>query len=195
MMLNRLPASYRRGSLLAKLRLDCAGLEFEPDDDTRGRFRCEKTRLELVAEECVESRFLMHIVTTRFSCPIACEGGAPAILRIRHRGNWKRTGLECAVIRGAENDEIRQAAGQLEANVSLNSAMLPLDFTQFELHRAASGWIAALVHYGASEVVYHFPATRQYVRLAPGQLQGILKTFACLRDLLSPSTRTVPASE
>ena len=195
MMLNRPPAAYRRGSLLARLRHDLAGLEFEPDDDTRGRFRSTAMGLELIAEEHVEARFLMHIVTTRFSYPISGDGGALARMRIRHRGAWKRNGIECAVTQGAEDAAVRDAAERLAADVALTAALLPLDFTELELERQTTGWVASLVHYGASEVVYQFPSTRQYVRLSPEQVQAILKTFARLRDLMGHRTRTVTASE
>jgi hypothetical protein len=71
------------------------------------------------------------------------------------------------------------------ADTALEQAMLPLDFTDFQLERHPAGWIASLVHYGASEVVYQFPSTRQYVRLAPNQLQSILATFSRLRTGLA----------
>jgi hypothetical protein len=129
----------------------------------------------------------MHVVTTRFSCRIPCAGGGPARVRIRHRGTWKRAGIECSAARGAED-----IAERLATDAALTAAMLPLDFTDFELERETTGWIASLVHYGASEVVYRFPATRNYVRLAPHQAHSILKTFGRLRDLLTASTGTPP---
>ena len=181
------PATYRPGSLLAKLRHDLASLNCEPGEDTRALFRCEETGVEFVAEERVEARFLMHIVTTRFSCRVPCGGGGPARIRIRHRGTWRRAGIECTT-RRAEEPAVRQLAAQLASDLALTSSMLPLDFTDFQLERDESGWIASLVHYGASEVVYQFPSTRQYVRLAPHQAHSILKTFARLRDLLTAST-------
>jgi hypothetical protein len=73
--------------------------------------------------------------------------------------------------------------------------MLPLDFTSFQLERQEAGWIASLVHYGASEVVYQFPSTRQYVRLSREQVEAILETFSRLSALLGQPTRTVLASE
>jgi hypothetical protein len=185
MMFNRLPAAYRRGSVLQKLRHDLAGLEFAPDDDTRARFRCGKTGLEVLAEERVEPRFLMHIVTTHFSYPVSRDGGALARIGIRHRGAWKRTGIECVVARGAQDGPVRDAAERIAADAAFTAAALPLDFTDFQLERQSGGWLASLVHYGASEVVYHFPSTRQYVRLPPEQVPAILKTFARLRDLLN----------
>ncbi len=152
------PASYRPGSLLAKLRHDLAGLECEPYDVTRALFRCEETDIEFVAEERVEARFLMHVVTTRFSCSVSRGGGAPARIRIVHRGAWKRTGIECTADPGAGEDAaVRQVAERLASDVALTAATLPLDFTDFHLERQRTGWIACLVHYGASEVVYQFP--------------------------------------
>jgi hypothetical protein len=194
--LKRLPASYRPGSLLVKLRYDLASLEFEPYDDTRAQFRCDESGLAFLAEECVEARFLMHVVTTRFSCHIPYGGGRPARIRVRHRGAWKRTGIECTTEQDdGEAAAVRQIADRLASDFALTSSMLPLDFTSFQLERHEAGWIASLVHYGASEVVYQFPSTRQYVRLSREQVEAILRTFARLSDLLGQSTRTVLASE
>lgn len=178
--LNRPPAAYRPGLLLAKLRHDLAGLEFEPDHDTQALFRCRETGLEFLTEERVEARFLMHVVTTRFSYRVPCGGGEPVKMRIRHRGAWKRTGIECTVDQG--HPEI---AARLAGDAGLAAAMLPLDFTDFQLECQATGWIASLVHFGASEVVYQFPSIRQYVRLAPQQLRSILGTFSRLRVVLA----------
>jgi hypothetical protein len=189
--LKRLPASYRPGSLLVKLRHDLASLRCEPFDDTRAQFHCDKTGIAFLAEECVEARFLMHVVTTRFSCRIPYDGGRPARIRIRHRGAWKRTGIECT----AEESPARKIAERLQADLALTSSILPLDFTDFRLEREETGWIASLVHYGASEVVYQFPSTRQYVRLSREQGKAILEAFTRLSDLLGQSTRTVPAGE
>jgi len=176
----RSPAAYRPGSLLAKLRADLAGLDFQQENDTQALFRCRQTGVEFQTEERVEARFLMHIVSTRFSYRVPVGGGAPAKMRLRHRGAWKRTGIECTVDQGHP-----EVAERLATDPTLAAAMLPLDFTDFQLERQSTGWIASLVHYGASEVVYQFPATRQYVRLAPQQLQSILRTFSRLPALLA----------
>ena len=182
--LNRAPAGYRPGALLAKLRQDLARLEYEPVDDARARFRCTDLGLDFLAEERVHAQFLMHVVTTSFSYQLPCEGGEPARIRLRHRGAWTRQGLECLVADGAEDVSIQEAARRLASDARLLAAMRPLDFTDFELERQATGWVAKLVHYGASEVVYRFPSTRQYVRLVPEQLQALLQTFARLSDVL-----------
>ncbi len=178
--LKRSPAAYRPGSLLARLRHDLAGLEFEADGPTRARVRCRETGVEFSTEEQVEGRFLMHVVSTRFSCRIPCGGGAPVTMRIRHRGAWKRTGIGCTIDPGAE-----EVAERLARDAALAATMLPLDFTDFQLEREPTGWIASLVHYGGSQVVYQFPSTVQYVRLAPQQLQSIVGTFSRLRTVLA----------
>jgi len=174
-----MPAAYRPGSLLAKVRQDLAPLECEACDDTRALFLCEERGIWFLAEEQVEARFLMHLVTTRFSYRVPCGGGGPARIGIRHRGVWKRAGIECRADPGAE-----EVAQRLASDVALTSSILPLDFTDFQLKRHESGWDASLVHYGASEVVYQFPSTRQYVRLSRAQVKAILETFSRLNDLL-----------
>lgn len=187
--LNRTPAGYRPGALIAKLRQDLARLEYEAVGDARARFRCADPQLDFLAEERVHAQFLMHVVTTNFSCHLPYEGGAPARIRVRHRGAWTRQGLECVIAQGADDICVQETARRLSSDTTLSAAALPLDFTDFDLERQPTRWVANLVHYGASEVVYRFPATRQYVRLVPEQLQAILQTFARLPNLLSQTTR------
>jgi hypothetical protein len=187
--LNRAPAGYRPGTLLTKLRQDLARLEYEAVDEARARFRCPDLRLDFLAEERVHAQFLMHVVTTSFLHFLPCAGGSPARIRVRHRGAWTRRGLECVIAQGTEDVSVQETARRLSTDAALAAAMLPLDFTDFELERQPARWVASLVHYGASEVVYRFPATRQYVRLVPEQLQAILQTFARLSHLLSQTTR------
>lgn len=183
--LNPAPAGYRPGALLAKVRQDLARLEYEAVDDTRARFRCPDLRLDFFAEERVQAQFLMHVVTTNFSHGFPCDDGSPARIRIRHRGAWTRQGLECVIAEGCEDAPVQQTARRLSTDAALAAAMLPLDFTDFELERQPTRWVANVVHYGASEVVYRFPATRRYVRLVPEQSRAILQTFARLSKLLS----------
>jgi hypothetical protein len=190
--LNRPPAGYRPGALLARLRQDFARLEYEALDDARARFHCPDLRLDFLAEERVHAQFLMHVVTTNFLHYLPCDAGSPARIRVRHRGAWTRQGLECVITRGSEDVSVHEAVRRLSTDTALETAMLPLDFTDFELERQPTRWVVTLVHYGASEVVYRFPATRHYVRLVPEQLQAILQTFARLSNLLSQNTRAGP---
>jgi hypothetical protein len=190
--LNRTPVGYRRGALLTRLRQDLAPLEYEALDDARARFRCPDLQLDFLAEERVHAQFLMHVVTTSFLHYLPCEGGPSARIRVHHRGAWTRRGLECVIAQGAADISVQETARRLSTDATLAAAMLPLDFTHFELERQPTRWVASLVHYGASEVVYRFPATRHYVRLVPEQLQAILQTFARLSNLLSQNTRAGP---
>jgi Protein of unknown function (DUF3156) len=180
----RWPAGYRPGALIAKVRQDLARLEYEALDETRARFRCPDLRLDFLAEERVHAQFLMHVVSTKFSHHLSCEGGSPAHIRLRHRGAWTRRGIECVITQGREDASTQETAHRLSTDAPLAAAMLALDFTDFELERQAIGWVANLAHYGASEVVYRFPATRQYVRLSPEQQHALLHTFARLSQLL-----------
>lgn len=180
---NPAPAGYRPGALVSRLRLDLHDLESEPLSATRVRFRSTSPSLEFLAEEQVESQFLMHVVTTRFSCRIAGESNVHRPIRIRHRGSWKRAGIECTAEPGAD-EATRQLATRLERHAELTSAVLPLDFTRCELVPVPEGWDIRVVHFGASEVVYRLPPIRQYVRLSREQLRALLQTFAVLKGLL-----------
>jgi hypothetical protein len=190
--LNRPPMGYCPGALIAKLRQDLGSLEYEAVDDARACFRCPDLRLDFLVEERVHAQFLMHVVTTTFMHYVPYDGGSPAHIRIRHRGAWTRQGLECVITQGVEDAAVREIARQLSTDAGLAAALLPLDFTDFDLERQPTRWVASLVHYGASEVVYRFPATRRYVRLVPEQLQAILQAFSRLSNLSSQRTRAGP---
>jgi hypothetical protein len=180
---NRAPAGYLRGSLLSKLRHDLKDFECEAVSDVCMQFRASRQEIEFRAEEQVEPQFLMHVVTTRFSLRIPGNTPGERRLKIRHRGALKRIGIECMPVEG-DDEEGRRLAKRLSDDAELATALLPLDFTHCELHQHDAGWDAIIVHFGASEVVYRFPPLRQYVRLAPPQLDALLQTFASLRRLL-----------
>jgi hypothetical protein len=193
---NRAPSGYRPGALSAKVRLDLRDLESQVVSATCVRFRSRDPDIEFVAEEQVEPQFLMHVVTTRFSCRVAGDSNGRQRMRIRHRGTWKRTGIECAVAAdaraGADSDAdagaaadagTRQLCARLADSPELTAALLPLDFTDCELLPVADGWEVRIVHFGASEVVYRVPPIRQYVRLPRDQLNALLQTFAVLRSI------------
>jgi hypothetical protein len=190
--MNLAPSGYRPGALIAKVRQDLPHLEYQPMDDTSALFRCPERRLEFLAQERVHAQFLMHVVTINFSHCFESEGGRSARIRVRHRGAWTRQGLECIIAEGKDDVLVQEITRRLSTDDALLAAMLPLDFTEFELERQTTSWVAHLVHYGASEVVYRFPATRRYVRLAPAQLQAMLQTFARLSELLSQTPRAAP---
>jgi hypothetical protein len=186
---NRAPAGYRPGVLISKVRLDLRDLESDVVSDTCVRFRsAADTDLVFLAEEQVESQFLMHVVTTRFSCRIAGNSNPQHRLRIRHCGAWKRTGIECTFDNAAGN-ACQDLARRLAQDADLASAMLPLDFTNCELLPAPGGWDVRIVHFGASEVVYRLPPIRQYVRLSREQAKALLQTFTVLKVLLGSSTQ------
>lgn len=178
---------YRPGLLLAKLRHDLRHFESERVTDTCCRFRAPEPAIEFFAEEHVEPQFLMHVVTTRFS--IRIPGGAPGQrrLKIRHRGTWKRSGIDCVIKDGVHHE----LANRLTTDAELTSALLPLDFTECELHQNEEGWTVSIVHFGASEVVYRFPPLRQYVRLPAAQLPSLLHAFAALRRILEHDARVL----
>jgi hypothetical protein len=179
------PSGYRPGSLMGRLRGDLGVLECQPLGDSCTRFRAADRKLEFQAEERVEAQFLMHVVTTEFSCLF--PGSAPGHnrLAIRHSGAWKRTGIVCSAP-GTGDEAARSLASQLSNDADLARVLLPLDFTHFELLQDHLGWRARVVHFGACEVVYRVPPIRQYVRLAPAQLDALLATFDVLKRLLAP---------
>jgi hypothetical protein len=197
---NRAPSGYSPGALGAKVRLNLSDLESEVLGATCIRFRSRDPAIEFLAEEQVESQFLMHVVTTRFSCRVAGNSDGDRRISIRHRGSWKRAGIECTVAADARagagtgadaaaNARSRQLCARFAESPELTAAILPLDFTDCELLPVAGGWEVRIVHFGASEVVYRIPPIRQYVRLSREQLQALVRTFAAFSALLErPAT-------
>jgi hypothetical protein len=179
------PAGYTPGSLIARLRHDLRYLECQPLDDTSAVFRLGDRQLEFEVRAHVESQFLMHVVTTEFSYRIANSGAGDNRLAIRHRGSWKRTGITCTAPEHSD-DATRALAQRLASDAALASALLPLDFTRCELTQDPQGWRVSVVHFGACEVVYRVPPIRQYVRLAPAQLDAMLASFQALQRLMQP---------
>ncbi len=171
---NLQPAGYLPGVLLSRLRHDMGTLECEPRSDGLVLFRAGD--IEFLAQERVEPHFLMHEVSTQFIFHVPGSAPGDRHLQIRHRGSWKRTGIECI-----------PPDARLEADASLTEALLPLDFTHCELAQDAQGWQCRLTHFGASEVVYRMPPLRRYVRLSAGQRDALLATFRAL--LRTPALR------
>jgi hypothetical protein len=170
-------------SLISRLRNDLRHLECEQLDDTCAVFRATDPRLEFQARARVEAQFLMQVVTTEFSYPIARSDPGSNRLVIRHRGSWKRTGITCIASEHSD-DATRALAQRLSSDAELASALMPLDFTQCDLTQDTQGWRVRVVHFGASEVVYRLPPLRQYVRLAPAQIDALLAGFRAFQRLI-----------
>ena len=171
------PAGYQPGVLLQRLQTDLGRLEFRPESDSEARIRDDACGLEFQVREHVEAHFMMYVVTTEFSYRVPGSPPGDRRVELRHRGNWRREGVECV-----------PAGSQLPIDRDLEQAMLPLDFTRFELIQDASGWLCRFTHYGASEVVYRVPPIRRYIRMSTAQLDALRATFMALRRLLADRT-------
>ena len=175
--LNRPPQAYRPGSLLKHLRSDLAAFDFELLAADRAIVRTADLQVEI--QEIVESQFLMHVVSSEFSCRFSTATPVPmTVVSARHRGAWRRTGVEFI---GKDPSLV----ARLAEYAPLLAALKDLDFTQWRLESCDSGWRLTLRHFGASEVVGHMPAFRRYVRLERAQCDALLASMRAVGALLS----------
>ncbi len=174
------PAGYRPGVLLTKLRDDLRSLDCEPVSQTCCRFRLAEPELEIVAEERVEAQFLMHIVTARFSMRLHGSADRTNRLTLRHRGSWKRAGLDCTITEG-DDVALRELARKLEGDTDLVTALQPLDFTEVSCSRTSLAGRSASSISAQAKSSIAFRRCSQYVRLPAAQIPLLIRSFARLR--------------
>jgi hypothetical protein len=177
--LRRPARAHRPGALLAHLKADLAGFDFELIAADRARICGSDVDFE--AREIVEPQFLMHIVSTEFSCEIrAAEPVEPLLICARHLGAWRRTGVEFVSAASPQHSVIER----LMSCASLQAALKALDFTHWRLQRREHDWRLTVCHFGASEVVGHMPAFRRYVRLEKAQCDALVSSMRAVTTLL-----------
>lgn len=178
---------YRPGLLLERLRADFAGLDFHRLEESSAEVMTPAgARLRM--HECLETHFLMHIVTAEFACDLPGAASGAARIAIMHRGALRRSGIEYRVAEPADR-ETRVLASRLAADAALAEALLPLDFTRCTLEPHAGHWQLRLTHFAACEVVGRLPGLRRYVRLASPQRAALLGSVEALRRVLAAHDR------
>ncbi|WP_293935264.1 DUF3156 family protein [Iodobacter sp.] len=176
---NRLPAAYRPGVTLLRLRQD---LSVDCQLIGQSTLACVMSDgLAFSVREHTESLFLSHIVSCEFCMPVPLM---PDVIKtgrivIRHTGNLRRLGTVCLVV-GRDDGSLAAIARQLQHDKALQAALLPLDFRRCELRYEDEGWQFCIEHFGASEVVSRMPPLRRYIRLITEQRQVLLQSLrAC----------------
>lgn len=174
---------YRPGHTLAQLQRDLAGIDCELTP--AGPMRCDAPALAFDVHEQVQRHFLLHIVQCefRFAIPGAALPRGTEI-RAGHGGWLRRTGVALRSTGRFPADAT--LLSRLAEDAVLQRLLLPLDFTHLALRGSDDGTAdVRLVHYGASEVVSRFPASRRYVRLSADQRHLLVGALARLQAVLA----------
>lgn len=143
----------------------------------RVRFVSTASRRSFEVGQREERRFLGRttIATFHATHPGSDTQGA---IELRHTGRHNRTGVEARVSNG--DSATHDLAARIESDEGLVKAILPLDFTRFELRSDESEWRSTVELMGATLVGIALPPIRSYVRLYPDQLEALTGTFAAL---------------
>jgi len=182
---NAPPRGYVPGATLARVAHDLTGLRAQPLSPERWHFDQPGASWHFDVIERVQPQFLMHVVSSRFIMPVANSEAGYARIRLTHSGAWRRTGLNWRIKCG-ERAHLQALLARLDADETLYSALMALDFHVFELLQDERGWRVETEPYGASEVVVRFPAMRRYIRLTYEQAQALLNALARLQGKLRP---------
>lgn len=102
---------------------------------------------------------------------------------LSHTGGLRRTGIDGKATKGG--DSAAKVARLLGSDRDLAEALLPLDFTRFEVGGDPSGSRAQLELMGASHVAMALPPIRSYVHLYPDQRDAMTRGLVRLRELLA----------
>jgi hypothetical protein len=133
-------------------------------------------------------RFLGREQNVRFSTSATARSTQPALLRLRHTGRLRREGIEVSVLEG--DAEASMTAHRIEADPAFFEAVVPLDFTRFEVRREKGRWTADVELMGAAMVSMALPPMRSYVRLYPDQRDALVDTLGRLMSLLEDPAQT-----
>jgi len=180
---NAPPPGYRPGATLTRIAHDLSGLRSEVLTPTRWRFDQPGAAWQFEVEETVQAQFLLHIVTARFIMQVAHSVPGAARVEVRHRGAWRRTGLNWKIVHG-DAAQLDPFMARVFADPPLHDALMALDFHALTLIQDERGWRVDVEPYAASEVVMRFPAMRRYVRLTREQAQHLLNALARLQGKL-----------
>ncbi len=179
----RLPRSYRAGRLLRLLVGDLPGLRAEELGPGHARFATDEGVLVFEVMERVERRFLGHNEIAQFVTRLPSEIEGPGKMTVRHTGALRRTGVEVrAKGGGVPVSGLADAAGD---DAGFESAVLPLDFTEFEAVLADGEWVTTIELMGATHVSIALPPMRNYIRLYPDQADALVSTLAQWSRLLT----------
>lgn len=157
--------------LIALVEGDLSGYRRETGDDGRVRFVPVGEGPVLEVASRIEKRFLGRTEIAVFRTDLDLSLPEESIVALRHTGGLKRTGVTAVIVEGDESAQRLVAA--LASDQSLAEALMPLDFTRFEIIGGPAGCRAEVELMGASHVAIALPPIRSYVHLYPDQQEAM----------------------
>jgi hypothetical protein len=151
---------------------DLAGYQREADEDGRVRFVPVGDGPVLDVASRVEKRFLGRTEIAVFGVNLDVGFGGAGTIELRHTGRIKRTGVTTLVMNGGES--VQRLASALASDRRLAEALLPLDFTRFEIALGVDLCRIELELMGASHVAIALPPIRSYIHLHPDQRKAMI---------------------
>lgn len=133
----------------------------------------------------IEKRFLGRTEIAVFRSDIDVSLPEESIVALRHTGGLKRTGVTAVLVEGDESGQ--RVAAALASEQSLAEALMPLDFTRFEVIGGPAGCRAEVELMGASHVAIALPPIRSYVHLYPDQLEAMTGGLEVVRRVVLDS--------
>lgn len=131
----------------------------------------------------IEKRFLGRTEVAVFEVDLGSSLSDGSRIELSHTGGLKRSGVTATVLEGG--DAAIRIAENLASDRRLSDALLPLDFTRFEIQGDLSGCRARVELMGASHVAIALPPIRSYIHLYPDQLEAMMTGFEELRRVLA----------
>ncbi len=146
---------------------DLSDYRRETGDGGRVRFVPPGTGPVLDVASRIEKKFLGRTEIAVFAADLGVSFPDEAIIAVRHTGGLKRTGVTAVLVEGGEAEQ--QLARALASDHGLTEAVMPLDFTRFEIIGGPEGTRVEMELVGASHVAIALPPIRSYVHLYPDQ--------------------------
>ena len=168
--------------LVALLEGDLPGHRRQTGGDGRIRFVSAEDGPALVVTSRIEKRFLGRTEIAVFEVDLGVALPEESTIELRHTGGFKRSGVTAVVVEGGE--DARRVAAALASDVAVSEALLPLDFTGFEVDGDPAGSLARVELVGASQVAIALPPIRSYVHLYPDQHEAMVKGIEEVRRVL-----------
>jgi hypothetical protein len=133
----------------------------------------------------IEKRFLGRTEIAVFRADIEVSLPEESIIALSHTGGLKRTGVTAVAVEGGESGQ--HVAAALASDHSLAEALMPLDFTRFEVICGPAGCRVEVELMGASHVAIALPPIRSYVHLYPDQREAMTRGLEEVRRVVLES--------
>lgn len=171
--------------LIALIEGDLPGYRRETGDDGRARFLPVADGPVFEVASRLEKRFLGRTEVAVFRAAVEVTLSEKSVIALRHTGGLKRTGVTAVAVEGGESAQ--RVATALASDHDLAEALMPLDFTRFEVIGGSTGCRVEVELVGASHVAMALPPMRSYVRLYPDQREAMLRGLVEVRRVVLES--------